>query len=53
MFSISHDQELMEEKLSLSGVKGQTSWLFGPKFLIYKVEEELKDSKKQNPKVPS
>ena len=52
-FSISHDQELMEERLSLSIVKGQTSWLFGPNFLIYILEDELKDSKKQNPKVPS
>ena len=52
-FSISHDQELMEERLSLSVVKGQTSWLFGPNFLIYTLEDELKGSKKQNPKVPS
>ena len=52
-FSISHDQELMEERLSLSIVKGQTSWLFGPNFLIYILEDELKASKKQNPKVPS
>ena len=52
-FSISRDQELMEEDLSLSIVKGQTSWLFGPNFLIYILEDELKASKKQNPKVPS
>ena len=52
-FSISHDQELMEERLSLSVVKGQTSYLFGPNFLIYILEGELKASKKQNPKVPS
>ena len=53
MFSISHDQELMEERLSLSVVKGQTSDLFGPNFLIYMLENELKASKKQFPKVPS
>ena len=52
-FSISHDQELMEERLSLSVVKGQTSWLFDPNFLIYKLEDELIASKKQNYKVPS
>ena len=52
-FSISHDQELMEERLSLSVVKGQTSWLFDPNFLIYILEDELKASKKKNPKVPS
>ena len=52
-FSISHDQELMEERLSLSVVKGQTSWLFGLNFLIYILEDKLKVSKKQNPKVPS
>ena len=52
-FSISHDQELMEERLSLSVVKGQTSWLFDPNFLIYILEDELKTTKKQNPKVPS
>ena len=52
-FSISHDQELMKERLSLSVVKGQTSWLFDPNFLIYKLEDELIASKKQNPKVPS
>ena len=52
-FGISHDQELMEERLSLSIVKGQMSWLFGPNFLIYILENELKTSKKQNPKVPS
>ena len=52
MFSISHEQELMEERLSLSVVKGQTSWVFGPNFLIYILENELKTSKKQNPKVP-
>ena len=51
-FGISHDQELMEERLSLSVVKGQMSWLFGPNFLIYILEDELKASKKQNPKVP-
>ena len=51
-FGISHDQELMEERLSLSVVKGQMSWLFGPHFLIYILENELKTSKKQNPKVP-
>ena len=43
----------MEERLSLSVVKGQKSWLFGPNFLIYILEDELKASKKQNPKVPS
>ena len=53
MFSISHDQKLMEERLSLSVVKGQTLWLFGPNFLIHILEDELKASKKQNPKVPS
>ena len=53
MFSISHDQKLMEERLSLSVVKGQTTWSFGPKFLINLLEDELKASKKQNPKVPS
>ena len=53
MFSISHDQKLMEERLSLSVVKGQTSWLFDPNFLIYKLEDELTASKKQNPKVSS
>ena len=42
MFSISHDQELMEERLSLSVVQGQMSWLFGPNFLIYILEDELK-----------
>ena len=52
-FSISYDQELMEERLSLSVVKGQTSWLFDPNFLIYILEDELKATKKQNPKVPS
>ena len=34
MFSISHDQELMEERLSLSIVKGQMSYSFGLNFLI-------------------
>ena len=34
MFSISHDQELIEERLSLSIVKGQMSCSFGPNFLI-------------------
>ena len=53
MFNISHDQELIEEKLSLSIVKGQTSWLFGPNFLIYILEDELKVSKKRYSKVPS
>ena len=53
MFNISHGQELMEERLSLSVVQGQMSWLFGPNFLIYILEEELKASKKQNLKVPS
>ena len=43
----------MEERLGLSVVKGQTSWLFGPNFLIYIFEDELKTLKKQNPKVPS
>ena len=38
--------------MSLSVVKGQTLWLFGPNFLIYLLEDELKASKKQNPKVP-
>ena len=52
-FSISHDQELMEERLSLSVVIGQTSYSFGLDFLIYMLEEELKVSKKQFPKVPS
>ena len=40
-FSISHDQELMEERLSLSIVKGQTPYSFGPDFLIYTLEDEL------------
>ena len=52
-FSISHDQELMEERLSLSVVKAQTSYSFDPNFLIYMLEDELKASKKQFPKVPS
>ena len=39
----------MEERLSLSEVKRQTSWLFDPNFLIYKLEDELIASKKQNP----
>ena len=39
--------------MSLSVVKGQTTWSFGPKFLINLLEDELKASKKQNPKVPS
>ena len=51
-FSISHDQELMEERLSLSVVKGQTSYSFDPDFLIYMLEGELKASNKQYPKVP-
>ena len=41
MFSISHDQELMEERLSLSVVQGKMSWLIGPNFLIYTLEDEL------------
>ena len=52
MFSIFYDQELMEERLSLSVVKGQTSYLFGLNFLTHMLEDELKASKKQNPKVP-
>ena len=52
-FCISHDHKLMEERLSLSVVKGQTSHSFGPNFLIYMLENELKASKKQFPKVPS
>ena len=47
MFSISHDQELMEERLSLRVVKGQTSYSFGLNFLIYMLEDELKVSKKR------
>ena len=47
MFSISHDQELMEERLSLRVVKGQTSYSFGLDFLIYMLEDELKVSKKR------
>ena len=43
----------MEERLSLSVVQGQTSLLFGPNFLIYILEDELKASNKQYPKVPS
>ena len=43
----------MEERLSLSVVQGKMSWLIGPNFLIYTLEDELKGSKKQNPKVPS
>ena len=43
----------MEKRLSISVVKEQTSWLFDPNFLIYKLEDELIDSKKQHPKVPS
>ena len=35
-----HGHELMEERLSLSVVQGQTSWLFGPNFLIYILEDE-------------
>ena len=53
MFSISYDQELMEERLSLSVVKGQTSYSFDPNFLIYMLEDEFKASKKQFPKAPS
>ena len=52
-FSIFHDQELMEERLTISVVKGQTLWLFDPNFIIYKLEDELIASKKQNSKVPS
>ena len=48
-FSISHDQKLIKERLSLSVVKGQTSYSFGLDFLIYMLEDELKDSKKQYP----
>ena len=47
MFSISYDQELMEERLSLSIVKGQMSYSFGLNFLIYILKDELKASKKQ------
>ena len=43
----------MEEGLSISVVRGQTSWLFDPNFIIYKLEDELIASKKQNSKVPS
>ena len=53
MFSISHDQELMEERLSLRVVKGQTSYSFGLNFLIYMLEDELKVSKKRYPEVLS
>ena len=53
MFSISHNQELMEKRLSLSVVKGQTTYSFGLDFLIYLLQNELKGSKKQYPKVPS
>ena len=53
MFSISHNQELMEKRLSLSVVKGQTTYSFGLDFLIYLLQNELKVSKKQYPKVPS
>ena len=47
MFNISHDQELTEERLSLSVLKGQTSYSFGLDFLIYILKDELKTSKKQ------
>ena len=53
MFSISYDQELMEERLNLSVVKGQTSYSFGLDFLIYMLEDVLKVSKKQYIEVPS
>ena len=53
MFSISYDQELMEERLNLSVVKGQTSYSFGLDFLIYMLEDVLKASKKQYLEVPS
>ena len=53
MFSISHNQELMEKRLSLSIVKGQTTYSFGLDFLIYLLQNELKVSKKQYHKVPS
>ena len=43
----------MEERLSLSVVKGQMSYSIGLDFLIYMSEDELKASKKQFPKVPS
>ena len=52
-FSISHDQELMEERLSLSVVTGQTPYSFCPNFLVHMLEDELKASKKRYPKVPS
>ena len=53
IFSISHNQELVEKRLSLSVVKGQTTYSFGLDFLIYLLQNELKASKKQYPKVPS
>ena len=53
MFSISHDQELMEERLNLRVVKGQTSYSFRLDFLIYMLEDELKASKKRYPQVLS
>ena len=53
MFSISHDQELMEERLSLRVVKGQMSYSFGLDFLIYMLEDELRVSKKRYPEVLS
>ena len=52
-FSISHDQELMEERLSLSVLKGQTAYSFSLDFLIYMLEDDLKVSKKRYPEVPS
>jgi len=53
IFSFSYNQELMENMLSLSVVKGQTSYSFGLDFLIYLLTNELKASKKQYPEVPS
>ena len=53
IFSFSHNQELMEKMLSLSVVKGRTSYSFGLDFLIYLLTNELKASKKQYPEVPS
>ena len=40
MFSTSHDQELIEERLNLSVVKGQMSYSYGSYFLIYILEDE-------------
>ena len=53
IFSFSYNQELMEKMLSLSVVKGQTSYSFSLDFLIYLLTNELKASKKQYPEVPS